>query len=335
MSLFIFNSNPYFRIVPINSGRLFLFTFVSTLFIFFCGNTILIRYLPYQPPFASSDSYWIQNLRKIRNSPKSLKIVFYGSSRTQLNISPYEIVKQLSLRGKTVGCWNLALAKSEDTGLLAHVGEGLKANVVVLEQLGLQFSTPIKADDLKRFEKAKLLNWRYHLENNIKRNMEKRFPVLRGSFIQFLFNRTYLYFYYHDNGWREVKFNKYYILQKKNRKKRVEYTIKNVSKDEAIENQKRYEEYFNYILKQGTVLVIIRMPVGGEIAKMEKKLLSDSYHIDFILRNPNILYIDANKHLKLKNYNPIDDSHLDASDAINFSKDLAIILDEWLEISER
>jgi hypothetical protein len=53
-------------------------------------------------------------------------------------------------------------------------------------------------------------------------------------------------------------------------------------------------------------------------------------NLDFIKGNAEILYIVANLHPALAQFRPVDNSHLDASDAQAFSEALAVMIRDWL-----
>ncbi|WP_124329408.1 hypothetical protein [Desulfonema ishimotonii] len=238
-------------------------------------------------------------------------------------------------KGRNARCWNLGLAASEDTGLIAHIRENIQADVVVVEQFGTQFSTPVRTDDISRYQRIRAKTRRYHLEQNIRRILAANFMIFRDKAALSLFWNRYYKLFSHDDGWLETVYNRApEVLEKQKHHYETLRPVVRIPETEARQNQIIYDGYLREIIRRGARLVIIRMPVAGKRAVEWDQVLSDSWHSDFIVRDPAILYIDANRHPKLRRYIPVEDSHLDAADAVEFSKDVGEIINTFL-MSER
>ncbi len=329
------SSEYLLRKIPVTDGRTFLISFFLAL-AFLAGISELAFHMRKFPPlFDTSDSAWFQNLKSVRDFPETTDIVFYGSSRTQLGISPKALVEKMKEEGQNARCWNLGLAASEDAGLIAHIRENIQADVVVVEQFGTQFSTPVRPDDINRYQRIRAKTRRYHLEQNIRRMLAANFRIFRDKAALSLFWNRYYKLFSHDDGWLETVYNRDpKVLEKQKHHYETLRSVERIPETEARQNQMVYDGYFREIIRRGARLVIIRMPVAGKRAAEWDQVLSDPWHSDFILRNPSILYIDANRHPKLRRYIPVEDSHLDAADALEFSKDVGEIINNFL-MSER
>ena len=147
--------------------------------------------------------------------------------------------------------------------------------------------------------------------------------------------KTYRAMTPHANGWLEVSYNSDLEVMQRQKASWASYPIlaDAVPKQEARNNQTLYASVIWKMIKQGSRVVILRMPVDGPNRSAEDAALSAAYHLDFIKQDPRILYIDANIHPALSRFRPIDNSHLDAADARKFSRELATIVHKWLATS--
>lgn len=299
--------------------------------LFIAVETLL--YLKTFPPVHEKTSAaWVRLFQSVQDYPDSLDVIFYGTSRTQVGISPAAFNEQMEELGRKTKCWNLGILAIFDSGIKAHLENRTKADIVVIEQFGLQFSTPLIEFD--RFEKVKAETWRYHVEDAIAYNLARSFMIFRENIIPSLFYKSFLKFETHGDGWTEVVFTGSEDTIRTLEKNELDANTKpfdRVPMDKARLAQQKYLEMFKKILERGAQLVILRMPVGGKLKKWENELLSESYHTDFLYKNKDILYIDANVHPLLSKYQPVEYSHLNSADAVAFSRALAIVIDEWLK----
>lgn len=312
-------------------GLLYLVCMAIVASVLFLAAEQALRSRAFWPPFDVTDGMWYRTLRSVGNSSETTDVVFYGSSRTQLAISPAAFTEQMAQHGHNVHAWNLALSASTDAGLIAHIEESLKADVVVVEQVGLSLSTPVRADDRERYRAAAFLGWTFHLEERIRKLLGKYCLICRDNLLASLLNRRYHKAEAHEDGWLEVSYNQDPEEIEAQKRHWATYGApQQISLDDARASQRVYMTYFQQMLSAGTRLVVIRLPVGAKRRQQEDQLLAASYHTDFLSENQDILYIDANAHPLLAQYQPAEDSHLDAADAVQFTRAFADILNEWL-----
>jgi hypothetical protein len=292
----------------------------------------LLHINTFPPVHEKNSAAWVRLFHSVQDYPDTLDVVFYGTSRTQVGISPAAFNEQMEELGRKTKCWNLGILAIFDSGIKAHVENRKRADVVVIEQFGLQFSTPFIGYD--RFEKVKAETRRYHVEDAIAYNLARSFMIFRENIIPSLFYKSFLKFETQGDGWTEVIFTGNQEVINTLKKNELDANIVSLDRipiEEARLAQQNYMDLFNTILEQGSLLIIIRMPVGDKLKNWEDELLTESYHTDFLLNNKDILYIDANIHPELSKYQPVEYSHLNAADAVEFSRELAIIIDGWLK----
>jgi hypothetical protein len=302
-----------------------------TLLCLFFAVECLLNLKAFPPIHEKTSAVWYRIFKSVQDYPDSLDVVFYGTSRTQLAVSPSAFSEKMKDLDRKTRCWNLGILAIFDAGIKAHVENVKKADIVVIEQFALQFSTPFVAYD--RFEKIKNETWRFYIEDMAKQRLGKSFMIIRINIFPSLFYKSFHKFETHGNGWTEVVFTENQDVidtLKKNEFDANTASLDQIPIEKARAAQKRYLALFDKIKKNGALLVILRMPVGGKLREREDELLAAGYHTDFLMEDDDILYIDANIHEKLSKYRPVEYSHLNSVDAVNFSRDLAEVVDGWL-----
>ncbi len=313
----------------------------KNIFLIVCGITVAslllcselaLRMKAFPPNYDINDTVWFQKLHAAKQaSEKDKTVIFYGSSRTQLGVSPDDFCGEMKRLGNKATCWNLAMSNSNDAGILAHVGEKLYGDVIVIEQIGLNLSNPIRTDDAERYRRVKTQSWGQDVDDLAGFKLARSVFFLRNNITRSFLNKRYEKMEYHDNGWLEVRYNKDPVEIERQKRHWEAYSVREqIPVERARTAQRAYKEIFDRLIREGSRVVILRMPVGGVGRKMEDMFMSCGYHTDFIRNDPRILYIDANIHPVLSQYHAVEDSHLDAGDAVGFSRDLAGIIDAWL-----
>ena len=323
--------------MPVKRGRRSFWVFAAALAVLFAGGEMTLRFLGWTPLMQQTDGQWYRLLKSVRDDPESVDILFYGSSRTLLGVSPAAFdgrMRRLGLRTRTL---NLGLNGAPPrVGLYAHLDARIPADVIVLEMLGEAFSSPMNLKELgiQRYLDAKRNAWEYPLSGWLPRLLGKHFFLTRGR--PFFDSRKGLYrrMEYRDDGWMEAyatpdpaRVEVFRQIQR--------FNGEAIPLEEARKAQSQYRKLFEQVMARGTKIVILRMPTAGLYRQEMDRFLAVGYHTDFLLQDKRILYIDANTHPRLKIYRPFENSHLNATTAIAFSGELAEVIHEWLQGNSR
>lgn len=328
-----FSSERVLRAVPAADGRATLLVCCLTLAALALPGELLLRLQPARPPLTQSDETWYHRLRSVTDDPGRLDVVFYGSSRTWTTACPDTFDEQMAHQGRTARSWNLGLDHgSSATGLLAHLAEGLTADVVVLEQYGVQFSQPLDPDlVLERYRETRQRHWKYPLEAGLAWSLAKRLLILRDGIYTTWYHPWYLRFETQENGWADVRYNLTSKRLEAQRRRWVEAAHpQRIPPDDARAAQAVYQAYFDRIVESGSRLVVLRYPVDGPLRDAEDEALRPGYHTDFLSGQPRLLYLDANTEPALRPFRTTEYSHLDGETARQFSRQLAVVIDRWL-----
>ena len=334
----ISSSERILREVPTADGRSAWLACCLTLAVLFLLGELFLRSQPARPPFTQTDETWYHLLRSVRDDPARLDTVFYGSSRTWIAACPDAFDAQMAQLGRPARSWNLGLDHaSSATGLLAHLAEGLKTDLVVLEQYDVQFSQPVDPEQvLERYRDAKQRRWKYAWDAGLTWSLAKHLLILRDGIYTTWYHPWYFSFETHENGWAEVRYNLTSKRLEAQRRRWVQEAHPlRIPLEAARAAQAVYQTYFNRLLDSGSWLVVVRYPVDGPLREAEDAALRPGYQTDFLSGRERLLYVDANTHPALRQFRTTDYSHLDGDTARRFSAQLAVVINGWLKAHHR
>ena len=276
---------------------------------------------------------WARTLRALPKESESKILLFYGSSRVNLGFSPADFDSQVKKLGGSIRSVNLGLdGHAAGIGIVAHRDLMPACDVLMVDVMPMAPRNPGQDREWKELKSASVLSVASDaLGAWIDRTFA--FPSFQRALRNFNETLAVRRSRLHDDGWQEVNYDLGSDALKRDLAHRVEQASSDMPDPEIVRASLRQfaGDLREIQARQHCRLVLVRMPVGYAVRQVENAKFA-KLNVFGILREelPMALIIDANEEPVLRNYQAVEGSHLDGSQAARFSMDLATIIYKWL-----
>lgn len=306
------------------------------------------RYNGFLPTIIDTKMYWSEHRHKIYNNHKKKKLVIVGSSRAQLGLDP------IALGGAfpNFDIVHLAIDGALPFEVIKDLCHDDAFDGMILADVTVP-SLCVTDEQLKQKELAYLFY--YHNTFQTSAAIEKRLntalsvhiqshlviasPAL--SFKELLYNKfnpKKLYYHMHPNRFRPAQYNTRLSAEAlaEHRAKRIEGLTQNtitkvpISKFEEMTRGDLFALY-QRLQKRGGNMIFVRMPTTDAHWQIDEQMAPKKYYWDNLESRTGIPTIHFLDYSTLKDFKCPDTSHLDATDAPKFTKELAHIMHQKLQ----
>lgn len=310
----------------------------------------VFRWQGHQPTVVDSSRFWAIHRADVYATEGKKRIVIAGASRAQLGLVPSVIeeffprydVKQLTIDGTPA------------FEIIRDLCEDLDFNGLILWSATASSLLPPKSDDDR---KAVIYTQFYHDEFWLEESIEKNFNCLLGAYLQSHLvtlspNLTLkkilrarlrpkpIYLNMDFNRYRPARY--YSVMTKSERiehkRKRIERISANTETMDIVKFSKFIKNdlapLHRLLRSKGGELVLLRMPTTGEHWSRDNDSAPKELFWDHIADISEILTIHFRDYLALTAFDCPDTSHLDATDAPEFTRSLSQILKNKVRANE-
>ena len=315
------------------------------------GSESVWRDKGFMPHVVDTQIYWAMNRSKVYTENNRKKIVIVGTSRAQLGIDPVTLAQELP----QYDIVNLAIDGALPLGVIKDLCTDPDFDGLIVADVTIPFLCITEAQATQK--EREYVSY-YHGEFQTAAAIEKRTntylnttlqsqfvifsPVL--SFKSLLYDRlkpNWLYFHMHLDRYRPAYYNDRMspAQRKTHKEERINRLTANkiervqIGKFETIAQNELRELYRTLQNRDGN-MVFFRMPTTGEHWDIDEQMAPKTEYWDKLERWSGVPSIHFRDHASTANFDCPDTSHLDAQDVPKFTRSLATLIRQKLNLND-
>lgn len=312
-----------------------------------CISEFYWRNNGFLPTIIDTQMYWGEHRHRIYSNQKKKKLVIVGSSRAQLGLDPIA----LGLAFPNFDIVHLAIDGALPFEVIKDLCQDDAFDGMILADVTVPFLC-VTDPQLKQKELAYVSY--YHNTFQTGAAFEKRLNTALSariqshlviasstlSFKELLYNRfnpQKKYYHMHRNRFRPAQYNTRISAEAlaEHRTKRIASLTQNtitkvpIAKFEEM-TRSELRPLYQRLQKRGGNMIFVRMPTTDEHWQIDEQMAPKKYYWDTLESRTGIPTIHFLDYSTLKDFKCPDTSHLDATDAPKFTKELAHIMHQKL-----
>lgn len=311
--------------------------------LFLVAIEVVARAQGYEPMVNDTKELWCYHRDRVSKAGKN-SLVLVGASRMQNDIVPEELSSQIPDTEVAM----LALSGHDSMAMLESLANDEKfTGTVVWSSTILWMKGEYFAQTMTRFIEfyENEWSWRMHLSTEVQILMQEHLAILHEGFsFEALKARLFGLQYENLSFARASRFREVHwartedILSKKTRANKIyadSFEQSPFPSPEAMsQHYSRVEQTIQKLIRKGCRVVVLRLPSSGKVWELEQQYTPKEFYWDRFAQQTAAETYHFKDYVSLSGFECSDNTHLDYSDAILFTRAFAELLLEGGDISD-